>query len=135
MNDIERLRQLITGGNCCISIVTFEEQYALEIIRQAALDLKQSLWIWSIAGGVKEGFLSDSLFIADTENPAQGLYHFSDIEESSFINCCGSLSNTLLYPFTSTPSNFSKGLDSFSFCNSIASRCSASFNHKYAIYK
>jgi len=83
MNDIEQLKNLIAGDNCCISIVTYEEQYALDIIRQSALDLKQNVWIWSIAGGVKEGVLADSLYVADTENPAQGLYHFSGIEESS----------------------------------------------------
>lgn len=30
MNDFERFEQLISGGHCCISIVTHEERYALE---------------------------------------------------------------------------------------------------------
>ena len=83
MNDIERIKQYINGDNCCISIVTYEEQYALDIIRQAALDLKKSLWIWSVAGGVKEGFLTDSLFISDTDTASEGLIHFSGVKENS----------------------------------------------------
>jgi len=57
MGDSERFKQLIEGGDCCISIVTYEERYALDTIRQVALELKQNLWIWSVASGVKEGFL------------------------------------------------------------------------------
>jgi AAA+ superfamily predicted ATPase len=77
MDDIQRFEQLIKGGNCCISIVTLEEQYALETVRQVALGLERSMLIWSVAGGVKDGLLTDSLFIGDTETPAAGLVHFS----------------------------------------------------------
>ena len=77
MDDIERFEQLINGGNCCISVITFEEQYALEIVRQVTLGLERNMLIWSVAGGVKDGLLADSLFIGDTETPAAGLLHFS----------------------------------------------------------
>ncbi len=83
MDDIERIRRYIESDNRCISIVTYEEQYALDTIRQAAMDLKMGLWIWSVAGGVREGFLADSLYISDTEAPAQGLLHFSNVQENS----------------------------------------------------
>lgn len=83
MDDTERFEQLINGGYCCISIVTHEERYALEIIRQAALDLQRDMWIWSVAGGVRDGLLADSSFIADTEIPATGLYHLADTKEGS----------------------------------------------------
>jgi SpoVK/Ycf46/Vps4 family AAA+-type ATPase len=83
MDDIERFVQLIKSGYCCISIVTHEEKYALEIICQTALDLKRGMWIWSVAGGVREGLLSDSPFIADTESPAAGLRHLADTREES----------------------------------------------------
>ena len=83
MDDVERIKKFISGDNCLISIITYEEQYALDIIRQAALDLKMGLWIWSAAGGVREGFLSDSLFVGDTETPTEGLLHFSDAKEDS----------------------------------------------------
>jgi SpoVK/Ycf46/Vps4 family AAA+-type ATPase len=83
MDDIERFEQLVSGGYCCISIVTHEERYTLEIIRQVALALNRGLWIWSIADGVRDGLLADSPFVADTEKPAAGLYHFADAQEGS----------------------------------------------------
>ncbi len=83
MGDFKRFKQLIDGGDYCISIVTYEEQYAIDIIRQAALDLKHNLWIWSVAGGVKEGFLTDSPYIADTEMPTAGLHYLAETEQDS----------------------------------------------------
>ena len=83
MGDIKRFKQLVAGGDNCISFVTYEECYALDIIRQAALDLKQKLWIWSTDGGVKEGFLADSPYIADTETPTAGLHYLAEIEPDS----------------------------------------------------
>lgn len=83
MEDIERFTKLVTGGYCCISIVTYEEQYALEIVRQVALGLNRDLWIWSVAGGVRDGLLAESLFIADTESPAAGLRNFTNAKEGS----------------------------------------------------
>lgn len=83
MDDIERFKQLIDGGYYCISILTYEERYTLDIICQAAIDLKRGMWVWSVAGGVKEGFLSESPFIADTEEPATGLRQFIDTKEGS----------------------------------------------------
>ncbi len=83
MDDTELFEQFIRSGYCCISIVTHEERYALEIIRQAALDLQRDMWIWSVAGGVRGGLLADSLFIADTETPAAGLCHFTDTKDGS----------------------------------------------------
>ncbi len=83
MDDIKRFEQLITGGYCCISMVTYEEQYALEIVRQVALSLNRDLWIWSISGGVRDGLLAGSLFIADTESPAAGLRNLTNAKEGS----------------------------------------------------
>jgi hypothetical protein len=83
MDDIERFEQLINSGNCYISIITFEEQYALEVVRQVALGLQRNMLIWSVAGGVRDGLLTDSLFIGDTETPAAGLLHFSGTKQGS----------------------------------------------------
>jgi hypothetical protein len=83
MGDIKRFKQLVEGGDYCISIVTYEERYALDIIRHGALDLKRGLWIWSVAGGVKEGFLADSPYIADTETPIAGLRYLAEAEQDS----------------------------------------------------
>lgn len=83
MDDIERFEQFIKDGYCCVSIVTYEEQYALEIIRQAAMNLGRDLWLWSIAGGVREGFMADSPTVADTETPSVGLANLAGSQSGS----------------------------------------------------
>ncbi|UCC97223.1 MAG: AAA family ATPase [Phycisphaerales bacterium] len=83
MDDIEQFKQLINSGYCCISILTHEERYALEIIRQAVLDLNSKILIWSVAGGVREGLMTDSPSVAGTETPAAGLCRLADAKESS----------------------------------------------------
>ena len=67
MNDIDRLSQLVTAGYPCISIVTYEEQFALEIVRQASISLKRDLWLWSVGNGVRQGLMADGPIVADTE--------------------------------------------------------------------
>jgi SpoVK/Ycf46/Vps4 family AAA+-type ATPase len=83
MDDIGRLSQLITGGYVCISIVTYEEQFSLEIVRQAAIALNRDVWIWSVGNGVRDGLIADSPIIADTETPAAGLRNLAMTEEGS----------------------------------------------------
>jgi AAA+ superfamily predicted ATPase len=83
MDDTEQIRQLIDDGYCCISIVTYEEQYALQLLREVAIDLEREMLIWSVAGGVRKGILPDSLFVDNTETPATGLYHLADAEPHS----------------------------------------------------
>ncbi|MBN2316760.1 MAG: AAA family ATPase [Sedimentisphaerales bacterium] len=83
MNDLERMSQLITGGYVCLSIVTFEEQFALEVVRQTALSLDRDVWIWSVGSGVRDGLIADSPIIADTETPAGGLRNLAMTKEGS----------------------------------------------------
>jgi AAA+ superfamily predicted ATPase len=73
MNDFEQFGQIIEGGTYCISVVTNEERYALEIIRKTAAKLKRDMWIWTIAEGVRDGLIDGSPCIADTDTPAAGL--------------------------------------------------------------
>jgi hypothetical protein len=83
MDDTRQIEQLIEGGYCCISIVTHEEQYALQVLREVAIELGREMLIWSLAGGIRNGILPDSLFTENTETPATGLYHLADAEEGS----------------------------------------------------
>lgn len=83
MGDIERFKKLIKGGDSCISILTYEERYALDIIRYVALDLKRDMFIWSISGGVRDGLMAESPFIADTEAPASGLNCLAETKDGS----------------------------------------------------
>jgi len=75
MDDFKRFEQLVKSGNSCISIVTFEEKYALQIVRNAARTLNRDMWIWSVAEGVRNGLglLADGPVIAGTDKPDAGL--------------------------------------------------------------
>jgi len=83
MNDFERFEQLIAGGTYCISIVTHEERYALEILRKTAAKFKRDLWVWSIADGVRDGAIDGGPCIADTDAPAAGLLNLSQARPGS----------------------------------------------------
>jgi len=90
MNDSEQFEQLVNAGYPCISIITHEEHYALEVIRTAAKKLKRDLWIWSASDGVRSGltFLDDGPAVAETENPEAGVTNLLGTS-------CGSICVTL----------------------------------------
>ncbi|GMV97753.1 MAG: ATPase [Phycisphaerae bacterium] len=75
MTDLDRLIQLLTTDHEAVSIVTNEEDYCLELVREACLRLGLELWTWSVIGGVRDALISDSPPLPDTEHPAAGLYH------------------------------------------------------------
>ncbi|MHC4264617.1 MAG: AAA family ATPase [Planctomycetota bacterium] len=83
MDDFEQFQQLIKGGYPCISIVTHEEYYALELVRRVAQKLNLGVWIWSASQGVKDGLalLEDSLSISGTEKPEAGLENLAGSKE------------------------------------------------------
>jgi MoxR-like ATPase len=83
MNDFENLEQLVQGGYYCISIITQEERYALEIVSKTARKLKRDMWIWSIAEGVRDGLIEGSPAIAETDTPAAGLANLSKAKPGS----------------------------------------------------
>jgi len=83
MDDFERFEQLINGRYCCISIVTHEERYALEVVRQITLALGRDMWIWSASDGVKEGLLAGSPSIADTDRAEAGLANLAGANPGS----------------------------------------------------
>ncbi len=83
MNDCERFEQLIEGGDCCISIMTTEERYALEIVRKVAEKLKRDMWVWSVADGVRDGLIDGSPAIANTDSPAAGLANLARAKPGS----------------------------------------------------
>ncbi|GMU22242.1 MAG: ATPase [Phycisphaerae bacterium] len=75
MTDAQRLEQLFHAQHACLSIVTNEEDYALRLVRDAAINLNADLLIWSVIGGVRDGLVADGDPVVETEHPAAGLYH------------------------------------------------------------
>lgn len=85
MTNQKRLEQLILGRYPCISIVTHEEAYALELIREIVLRSPYHLKIWTINGGIRDGLLSDQPPAPQTEHPAAALYYFYK-QEGEIVN-------------------------------------------------
>jgi AAA+ superfamily predicted ATPase len=83
MNDFERFEQLIKNGAGCVSIVTYEEEYALDIVRSAAMGLGRDFWIWSIAEGVRDGLIEGSPVVAGTDKPNAGLDNLSGAKDGA----------------------------------------------------
>jgi AAA+ superfamily predicted ATPase len=85
MDDVERFEQLIKACHCCISIITHEERYALEIVRNAAVNLKRDIWMWSAAEGVRDGLglLGEVTAIPDTDKATAGLSNLVGSKQGS----------------------------------------------------
>lgn len=80
MSDGQRLQTLIRRGHRALSINTFEEDFALELVRTAALELSRPLWVWSVAGGAQDGLLADGAQRGGTEDPAAAFAYFATLE-------------------------------------------------------
>lgn len=80
----EQLERLIRAQHPCIWISTVEEDDALRLARDAALELGRDLWLWSMSGGVRDGLVAKSAPVGNTEHPAAALYHLAT-REGQFI--------------------------------------------------
>ena len=77
MTDVERLEQLIEGRHPCISIVTYEEHFAREMVVEAAMNLQLPLRTWTVTEGIRDGLLKNSESIKATEHPAAALLYMA----------------------------------------------------------
>jgi AAA+ superfamily predicted ATPase len=75
MTDLEHVNQLLTARHPCVAVSTFEEDYVLGLLRQAAVERGLELWLWSVSRGLSDGLLADSPPVLNTEHPAAALYH------------------------------------------------------------
>jgi AAA+ superfamily predicted ATPase len=73
--DQQRFEQLVTARHPCIAIATAEEDYALRIIRDTAIERGLEMWLWSITTGVRDALIDNAAITADTEHPAAALFH------------------------------------------------------------
>jgi hypothetical protein len=74
-DDPHRLHELILSQHPAVFIQTFEEEEALQLVLDTALENQIDLWLWSISRGLHDPSLKDSVPIPDTEHPAAALYH------------------------------------------------------------
>src|SRR5678816_4386121 len=69
------LYQLLHSQHPAVFIRTFEEDEALQLIIDTALENNIELWFWSISRGLHDPTIKDAPPIPDTEHPAAALYH------------------------------------------------------------
>ena len=74
-SDGERLHQLILSEHPAVFIQTFEEDEALQLVIDTAVENEIEFWAWSISRGLHDPTLKDAIPIPDTEHPAAALYH------------------------------------------------------------
>lgn len=72
-SDAQRLHQLLLARHPLVSISTYEEQEALGVVRDVAIEMNRPLWVWSISMGVYEGLLAETPAIAQTEEPVAAI--------------------------------------------------------------
>jgi hypothetical protein len=75
--DQQRLQALLIASHPCLSIVTAEEAYALELVKTTALQTGHQVVVWSATRGVSGGVFEDSEPVPNTEHPAAALYYFA----------------------------------------------------------
>ena len=80
MTDLERLTNLLQSSCPCVWISTDEEEYALQLVRDAAMELSRPVLEWSVVRGIRDGLVGGSPPEKDTEHPAAALFWLSERE-------------------------------------------------------
>lgn len=77
MSDQRRPRELLRTRHACVSISTFEEDYALTVVRDTVLGLGRALLVWSAGRGLVDGLIAGVPPVPNTENPVEALRAFA----------------------------------------------------------
>ena len=75
LTDQQRFEQLVRARHPCVSIVTFEEDYALGVVRHAAVENGWDCSVWTVTNGLRDGLVEGTVRVPDTDHPAAALYH------------------------------------------------------------
>ena len=73
-DDVQRLGELLAARHACISITTFEECYALQVLNEVAIERGTNLRVWSVTVGMRDGALAGAPPVPDTDHPAAALF-------------------------------------------------------------
>jgi hypothetical protein len=85
MKDLPRLKDLLQSSTPCVWIVTDEEEYALRLVMDAAMDLSRPVRQWSVVRGISDGLVSGGVGRAaeGTEHPAAAMFKFAEAIDGS----------------------------------------------------
>ncbi len=85
MSDRDNLERLLTARHPCISIVSNEEAYVLDVLYRLAIDQGREVREWSASRGLTLGPLTHGERVADTENPAAAMFYHLKHDASCFL--------------------------------------------------
>ena len=68
--DTTRMASHLVSRQPCVVLSTTEEEYALEVIREAAEAEQREVLVWTITTGLRDGMIQNAVAIADTAHPA-----------------------------------------------------------------
>ena len=71
--DYKRMEKMLREERTCIVCSTYEEEYALELVRAAAQAMKLPLWVWTAGEGVSNGLFADGKVVPHSLPPAGAL--------------------------------------------------------------
>lgn len=81
----DRLFELLRAGHRCVRVSTSEEDEAIAGVVATAMSMQRTLTAWSCVRGVYPALVADAPGIAQTENPAAGLYQLGRVTEPSIL--------------------------------------------------
>lgn len=73
LTDRNELMKLLAARHACVSIVTYEEEHALGVVRDAALESRRQLLLWDCVNGLRDGAVKDMASFADTTSAGGAL--------------------------------------------------------------
>jgi SpoVK/Ycf46/Vps4 family AAA+-type ATPase len=79
ISDEERFGAVLGARYPAVSIVTSEEEDALDVVLRAALEARLDALLWSRSRGVRDGLLEDGTSVPESAPPAAALYYFSNL--------------------------------------------------------
>lgn len=83
--DRTELSRLLRSRHHVIWMPTYEESYALTLVREAAMDQRRRLSIWSASRGVHEGLLEKGEVTPGTTGAAAALRHWTGAEDGAIF--------------------------------------------------
>jgi AAA+ superfamily predicted ATPase len=66
LTDRTELLKLLTARHASVSVVTYEEDHALQVVRDACLQSRRQLLVWDCVNGLRDGLIKDAVAFPDT---------------------------------------------------------------------
>ncbi|MEM7808884.1 MAG: AAA family ATPase [Planctomycetota bacterium] len=69
----DELLKLLQARHAAVAITTAEERYTLSVVREAAMQSRQGLFVWDCVNGLRDGLVKDGLGFDETREPGGAL--------------------------------------------------------------